>query len=472
MSPNGPIRVVGRYELHDEIASGGMATVHFGRLATEVGFSRTVAIKRLHAQFAKDPAFVAMFVDEARLASRIRHPNVVPMLDVVALDGEVFLVMEYIPGESLAQLWRKGPIPVDISVAIATQVLEGLHSAHEATSERGEPLHIVHRDVSPQNVMIGVDGIARLLDFGVAKAASRLHTTRDGEIKGKLAYMSPEQIRDEPLDRRVDIYAASVVLWEMLTGVRLFAADNYGALVDKVQSAQVSPPSRHNPDVPKPLDEVILKGLAGDRSKRFPTARAMAAELERVTTPATIRDVSAWVERSARDAVVRRASVVTRIESGNEGTAILSPPQALGPDAIPTIVDSPITSLSAVTPSRRRSRERTPAWLPWVAAGLAALGVSLFVLHKNASLDSRDAAGAASVEPPPASALVPTAARSVAASPSAFSGESAPDAGTRSTRPATRGSSARPRPDRSSPECNPPYTIRDNVKRYKPQCLY
>ena len=193
------MRIVGRYALYAEIAAGGMATVHFGRLLGPVGFSRTVAIKRLHPQFAKDPEFVSMFLDEARLAARIRHPNVVPTLDVVATDGELFLVMDYVPGESIARLSRvlrerQETLPIRILSATIAGVLHGLHATHEAKDERGHPLGIVHRDVSPQNVLVGTDGVPRVLDFGVAKAAGRVQTTREGQIKGKLSYMPPEQL--------------------------------------------------------------------------------------------------------------------------------------------------------------------------------------------------------------------------------------------------------------------------------------
>ena len=165
--PSAPVRVVGRYALYGEIAAGGMATVHFGRLLGPVGFSRTVAIKRLHPQFAKDPEFVSMFLDEARLAARIRHPNVVPTLDVVATQGELFLVMDYVQGESLSKLIRiareqGGCIPGRITAGILVGALHGLHAAHEAKNERGEPLGIVHRDISPQNVLVGSDGVQGL----------------------------------------------------------------------------------------------------------------------------------------------------------------------------------------------------------------------------------------------------------------------------------------------------------------------
>src|SRR5258708_3975182 len=198
-----------------------MATVHFGTLLGPVGFSRTVAIKRLHEQFAKDPEFVSMFLDEARVAARIRHPNVVQTLDVVATEGQIFLVMEYVQGESLSHLVRatrkRGKkIPPKIVATVLAGALHGLQAAHDAKDEHGAPLGIVHRDVSPHNVLVGVDGVSRVLDFGVAKAAGRLQSTRQGQLKGKVAYMAPEQVRGAAVDRQTDVYSAAVVLWETL----------------------------------------------------------------------------------------------------------------------------------------------------------------------------------------------------------------------------------------------------------------
>ena len=209
-------RILGRYALFEAIASGGMASVHLGRLMGPVGFARTVAIKRLHETFAHDPEFVAMFLDEARLAARIRHPNVVPTLDVVAEQQELLLVMEFVAGESLSLLLKNArardvPPPIPVLVDVMIGVLHGLHAAHEAKSEKGEPLDIVHRDVSPQNILVGTDGVARVLDFGVAKAVGRAKHTREGQLKGKMQYMPPEQITGKSVTRSVDIYAASVV---------------------------------------------------------------------------------------------------------------------------------------------------------------------------------------------------------------------------------------------------------------------
>ena len=190
------------------IASGGMATVHFGRLLGEGGFGRIVAIKRLREQFAQSEEILRSLIDEARLVSRIQHPNVVGCLDTVQANGEVFVVMEYVAGESLAQLAEivAAPIPPPIACALVSAMLHGLQAAHEAVSERGEQLCIVHRDVSPQNVLVGRDGHARLLDFGVAKARNRLSsTTEAGLLKGKLAYMSPEQVAGQEVDHRTPI---------------------------------------------------------------------------------------------------------------------------------------------------------------------------------------------------------------------------------------------------------------------------
>jgi serine/threonine-protein kinase len=311
-----------------------MATVHLGRLLGPVGFSRTVAIKRLHAQFASDPEFVSMFLDEARLAARIRHPNVVPTLDVVATGGELFLVMEYVPGESIARLSRvlrehHQSLPPRILSAVMAGVLHGLHAAHEAKDERGHPLGIVHRDMSPQNVLVGTDGVARVLDFGVAKAAGRMQTTREGQIKGKLAYMPPEQLRGATVNRQSDIYAAGVMLWELVTGQRLFGGDNEGAIVAKILDGRVEVPSKvlmqsvnqHqtlNDQLLRGvigLDPIILRALAMNPPDRYATAREMAIEIERTIPPATGSEVADWVEHIAKDVLHSRAAMVAEIES-------------------------------------------------------------------------------------------------------------------------------------------------------------
>ncbi len=312
--------LIGRYALYDEIAAGGMATVHLGRLLGPVGFSRTVAIKRLHPQFAKDPEFVAMFLDEARLAARIQHPNVVPTLDVVALDHELFLVMEYVQGESLsrvvrASIKREGATPLPIVTTVMAGVLHGLHAAHEAKTEQGEALSIVHRDVSPQNVLVGIDGVPRVLDFGVAKAAHRAQTTRQGQIKGKMAYMAPEQLKSDHVDRRCDVYAAAVVLWEAVTGKRLYHADTDARLLTMILFEPAPSPRTVVPDVNAELERIIMRGLERDRDKRYATAREMALELETCLPVASASAIGGWVERMAGDALTLRARRISDIES-------------------------------------------------------------------------------------------------------------------------------------------------------------
>ncbi len=293
--------------------------MHFGRLSGPAGFSRTVAIKRLHPNLAKDPEFVAMFLDEARLAARIRHPNVVPTLDVVATEGEIFLVMDYVQGESLGKLrlamhaTGKSTDPRIVAAAMSG-VLHGLHAAHEAKSEQGQSLNIVHRDVSPQNVLVGVDGVARVFDFGVAKAIGRVQTTREGQIKGKIAYMPPEQLEGAGVTRQVDVYAAAVVTWETLTGQRLFSGDHEGALVTSILTNSVKPPSKVAPHVPPAFDRVVMRGLERDPARRYATAREMALDLERCVGIASPSQVGEWVESLARDELAKRAAHMARIE--------------------------------------------------------------------------------------------------------------------------------------------------------------
>ena len=312
---------LGRYTLHGEIASGGMATVHIGRMTGTAGFSKMVAIKRLHAQFARDPDFVTMFLEEARLAARVHHPNVVQPLDVIATDGEIFLVMEYIRGESLSKIQRLlrptgERVPLKIAGAVMVGVLHGLHAAHEAVDERGQALGIVHRDVSPQNILIGTDGVPRVLDFGIAKATDRSYATREGDLKGKLAYMAPEQLTAEtPLDRRTDIYAASIVLWELVTGRRLFDSDYSSAILARARSSEVAPPSDYVGDLPPGLDDVLRRGLARRPEQRFATAREMAIQLEICMPLATPSKVGEWVESVAADTIAKRAARITEIEA-------------------------------------------------------------------------------------------------------------------------------------------------------------
>ncbi len=311
-------RIVGRYGLYGAIASGGMATVHYGRLMGPVGFSRTVAIKRLRPQYAEDPMFVSMFLDEARLAGRIRHPNVVATLDVIAEDKEILLVMDYVHGESLARILReagerKTTIPLPVALRIASDVLQGLHAAHETHDEHGNPLNIVHRDISPQNILIGIDGIARLVDFGVAKAGGRAQNTQEGHLKGKLGYMAPEQLISKgAITRQADIHAFATVLWEMLAGKRLFMGDSEADTVARIVQHEV--PRLAPEGISPAVDEVLRLGLAPDLNVRFTTARAMCVALESCGPMAPSMQVGDWVQQQVGDLLKERTAIVQAIE--------------------------------------------------------------------------------------------------------------------------------------------------------------
>ena len=317
-------RIVGRYAMYDEIASGGMATVHFGRLLGAAGFLRTVAIKHLLPNYSHDAEFISMFLDEARLSARIQHPNVTVPLDVVVLEEteEIFLVMEYIHGDTMARLLKgaqnaKQTPPPSVMASIMSGALHGLHAAHEATNELGVPLGIVHRDVSPQNIMVGVDGVARVLDFGVAKAVSRLQSTRQGQMKGKLAYMAPEQVRAGEVDRRVDIFAAGIVFWEALTLKNLFKADDPAGIVGKVLAAPISRPSTINPDISPALDRVVMMALQRDVDARFQTAGDFASAIEEAIPLSTRRKVGEWVAQVGSKGLALRADKLSRIEGAS-----------------------------------------------------------------------------------------------------------------------------------------------------------
>ncbi|MGO8999716.1 MAG: protein kinase domain-containing protein [Polyangiaceae bacterium] len=323
---------VGRYAMHGQIGAGGMATVHLGRAPGNASSTGSVvAIKRLRPHLASEPEVVKSFLDEARLSARVGHPNVVATLDVVTHEDEVFLVMEYVEGVSLASLMRaqaatpgSPAVPAPIATSILSGVLRGLHAAHEAVSETGEPLNMVHRDVSPHNILVGVDGKARVLDFGIAKALGRQQTTRDGKIKGKLGYMAPEQLSGRGATRRTDLFAAGIVLWELVTGKRLFHAEDEATTVTRVLMERVRPPSTVRAGVPAALDAVVLRALERDPSKRFLTGEEMACALEAAVPPATAASVGEWVATVAAEELAFRAGLLreetqTRVPFSSDG---------------------------------------------------------------------------------------------------------------------------------------------------------
>jgi serine/threonine-protein kinase len=526
-----PARILGRYALFEEIASGGMATVHFGRLLGVVGFAKTVAIKRLHPQLARDPEFVSMFLDEARLAARIRHPNVVSTLDVVALEGELFLVMEYVQGESLRQIERTATeqgvrIPPPIVATILVGVLHGLHAAHEATNEHGEALGIVHRDVSPQNVLVGVDGVPRVFDFGVAKAAGRAQTTREGQLKGKLAYMSPEQLMGIAIERPSDIFAASAVLWEALVGRRLFKGDSEGEVVRKVLDAQVERPSKLVPELPPQLDAIVLRGLARNPSDRFATAREMARALEKCIPLAPASEVGEYVEKLAAKTLSQRAERMAQIESTSTfySRAHVLTGTSANPASVTVSMSGAARPAASAAPAKERLApqatpekaqadqssalgaivsEPFPAWgagelaflrmrrvtLRRAVAASAALACALMLVALGASLrtppETRAAAALVAplaapprlepATPPATEAPAPPAAlsaRTPAAQMPAMAAASADPAAAPAALPkAQAGPVPRPARRRASSSCDPPFTVDANgYRHYKLEC--
>jgi serine/threonine-protein kinase len=291
-----------------------MGTVFLARMAGSAGFSRLVAIKRLLPELAAQKEFVAMLVDEARLASSLHHANIVDTLDLVATDGAFSLVLEYVEGAALSVLTREvetagDVIPRPIVMSMVSGLLRGLDAAHEARSPEGTPLGIVHRDISPQNVLVGTDGVPRIIDFGIAKAMGRVVQTRPGEVRGKFAYMAPEQLLDRPATRQADVYAAGVVLWELLTGDRLFQGDDQRAVCAAVMRGEIKPPSTVRPDIPKALDDVVMRATARETSERYYTAGEFLADLAQFER-APDDDVGRWVRATAAVYLAKRAEML------------------------------------------------------------------------------------------------------------------------------------------------------------------
>ncbi|MEM9072226.1 MAG: serine/threonine-protein kinase, partial [Myxococcota bacterium] len=298
---------LGRYQLCMELASGGMGKVFLARAEGPNGFEKFVALKRIHAHLAEQKDFVDMFLDEARLTSRIDHPNVCSVLDFGEASGNYFIAMEYLVGETLARVIRESvradpddPRRIRYAAHIVAQACEGLHAAHELRDSDGALLHVVHRDVSPHNIFVTHDGGVRVVDFGIARAADQTHRTVTGTVKGKFAYMSPEQASGDSTDRRADIWSLGVVLWEMLAGRRLFHNRSDSATVLAVVNAEIHPPSRYAPDVSPALDAVALRALTRSREERWPTARemgrALQAALAELRQPAGMIEIGEWME--------------------------------------------------------------------------------------------------------------------------------------------------------------------------------
>ena len=281
---------IGRYELCFELASGGMASVFLARAGGAPGFQKLVALKRIHAHLASEKDYVEMFLDEARIASRITHANVCSVFDFGEADGEYFIAMEYLVGEPLSRVHRRvvanaeqrsSPLLPSRMARIIAQAAEGLHAAHELNDADGRSLNVVHRDVSAENLFVTYDGDTQVVDFGIAHARQRVHHTEAGQVKGTFPYMAPEQMTAAVVDRRVDVWALGAVLWELLTLRRLFLRDTDVNTMYAVLSGEIRPPSEYRSDVPPELDEIVLKALQRNPDERWQSAREMGKALRR-----------------------------------------------------------------------------------------------------------------------------------------------------------------------------------------------
>ena len=369
---------IGKYELLSELASGGMGTVHVSRQTGDGGFSRLVVVKRLHAHLANESEFRNMVRDEAMVASQIRHPNVVPVLDVVEHENEICLVMEYVPSVPLSVLIRAAKangelLPAPVVSRIIGDVLGGLHAAHEVRDLSGNLLEVVHRDVSPQNVLVGVDGCARLIDFGIAKAAVRYARTKSGDLKGKISFMSPEQLQRKEVDRRADIFAAGALLFETLSGTPLFDGMDEGAILLGILMGKSRSLSAYG--LPPEVDELVTKATEKDREERFATARLFEEALEATIPPASSHEVAAIVQRLCGTTIDERRELIrARVEESERR-------------AFETVEATSYPS-SATNPSTTTATKSSRRW-PFLIAGSVAT-IAAFAFLSRATWGPRD----------------------------------------------------------------------------------
>jgi len=335
LAPTAPWRI-GRYELCFELASGGMASVHLARAHGNPGFEKLVALKRIHPHLACEPEYVDMFLDEARIASRITHSNVCSVFDFGEADGEYFIAMEYLVGEPLSRVHRRVLADVDQRdspllpmrmARIIAQACEGLHAAHVLTDADGESLRVVHRDVSAENLFVTYDGATQVVDFGIAHARQRVHSTEAGQVKGTFPYMAPEQMTSAVVDRRVDVWALGAVLWELLTLRKLFLRETDVNTMYAVLSGEIQPPSEYRNAVSAELDEIVLKALERSPDARWQSAREMGKALRRYLAkqneligPAEIAD---WMRQLFPSGELRKRELmeIARSREGVESEA-------------------------------------------------------------------------------------------------------------------------------------------------------
>jgi len=354
----GPPSQFGKFRDLKRLASGGMGDIYLAKLGGAEGFEREMVLKVLHPHLAKDKSFAQAMVDEAKLTVLLQHPNIVQMYNLERTGELLYCVLEYVPGKTLSaiqRVYRKkgGTIPLPMAVYIITEALEGLGYAHELTDRHGEHRHIVHRDISPQNILITKDGWVKIIDFGIAKAASRMTQTRPGMIKGKFAYMAPEQLKGES-DHRADLFAMGVTLWETLAGVRLFHSTTDVDTLQKV--LHMDPPPIHltHPDIPREMDAILKKALDKTPDKRYQTAREFKSDLRQFMAPMTKEEMRSTVDIEAKALGDR---VVADIPTGDVTSDI-----------------TPVADFGVVRKARGKSRSKL--WIPLVVILLAGVGAA------------------------------------------------------------------------------------------------
>lgn len=426
MQPLATPATIGRYRILGELATGGMAEILLARVDGPGGFSRPVVIKRVLPHLARQRSFLSMFLDEARIIAGIRHPNVVHVQELVDDDAQLFLVMEYLAGETVSGLMKRLRasnrfLAPQLAAHIVAELCAGLHAAHELEDDQGVALMLVHRDVSPQNAFVTYDGHVKLLDFGIALARDRTTRTEVGELKGKLQYMSPEQCEGLPLDRRSDIFALGIVLYELATGRLLFKRDSAPATLYAICDEPVLPPSRIAASCPTALDAICVRALARDRDRRFATCLEMRAALLDFLDTAPRRgvadqDLAALMRELFADRTAEKLALLRNVERGAE---VIQVPAGEVDQLVemPTVADQ----LAVAAPGRASSPRRRSRWLLGcglvVVVAMAATGA--VVVERQLRTAGADDTGAASPRPaPPAvTATAPAPVDSVAAAP-------------------------------------------------------
>jgi serine/threonine protein kinase len=364
-------QVLGRYELLLPIAQGGMASVWAARLKGTRGFQKMVAIKTMLPGLIDDPQFERMFLDEASLASQVRHPHVIEIMDLGEQDGILYIVMEWVDGEPISVILKyaasRGGIPLPVAVHVAVQASRGLHAAHELRDDSGALVGLVHRDVSPQNVLLTYDGVVKVVDFGVAKVTNRASSeTRAGQLKGKIAYMSPEQLKGDKIDRRTDVFAMGIMLYMMTTGRHPFRGEDEPSTIRQITADEPAvPPSALVANYPPALEQVVMQAIAKDPAKRLPTANDVVVALTRAMTPATDEEVAAFLRALLPDRLEKRkATIKSALEAADRrdiNSAPQHPPPRDGSDDM-TRRDGGLVSHRDLTPS-------TDASLPGALTG-------------------------------------------------------------------------------------------------------